>query len=75
MLQPTTAVRTPFRTGVSAQMPLALRALSVRRRNCSTAARAEGKVNREYNEESGKTSSGKDKPLYADELPVSGSFT
>jgi hypothetical protein len=34
-----------------------------------TVARAEGKVNREYNEESGKTSSGKDKPLYADELP------
>lgn len=69
MIQPA-AVRTPFQTRLCTRQPTSLPTLAARRTTLRTVARAEGKVTREYSEESGKTTDGKKKPLYADELPV-----
>ena len=70
-LMQSSAVRTPFRSNVSLQHSL-LPSLPSRRTHMRTAAKAEGKVTREYNEEDGSVKDGKNKPLYADELPVCG---
>lgn len=68
--QPVAAVRTPFRSQLSGQR-IALAAPAAGRHGLRLAARAEGKVTREFNEGDGKVSDGKKKPLYADEAPVS----
>jgi hypothetical protein len=67
LVQPTPAIRTPFRTQLSSQRLTAVPS-AVRSRALRLSARAEGKVTREYNEGDGKVSDSK-KPLYADEAP------